>query len=303
MTIIWGGNFTAIKYSLVEGLLPLSFNGLRFVIASLTLLLVLVVSGRTLKVTRRDGWRMFGLGMLANALYQSLFINGVAHTRTGNAALIVSTTPLFTAIIGRIRNHEHFTAKGGAGLVLAFAGIVLIVISGGSEIEFGTNLLGDGLLIASVICWSLYTVGAKRYLHAYGPMAATAFMMITGTPVFLVICAPSLLRQNWSAVSPLAWAGLAYSAFLAIALSHSIWNYGVRKIGSTRTAIYSNITPVTALVVAWVALDETPTPGQILGALVIFTGLYLVRHGLIAVAPPEEVEEEMEEATLGPGKV
>jgi len=128
-------------------------------------------------------------------------------------------------------------------------------------------------------------------------------MMITGTPVFLVICAPSLLRQNWSAVSPLAWAGLAYSAFLAIALSHSIWNYGVRKIGSTRTAIYSNITPVTALVVAWVALDETPTPGQILGALVIFTGLYLVRHGLIAVAPPEEVEEEMEEATLGPGKV
>ena len=88
----------------------------------------------------------------------------------------------------------------------------------------------------------------------------------------------------------------------AIALAYLIWSYGVRRIGSTRTAIYSNITPIVALLVAWLGLGETPTLGQLAGAVVIFAGIYLVRHGMIAIAPTEAIEEEFEEAALGPGK-
>ena len=121
-------------------------------------------------------------------------------------------------------------------------------------------------------------------------------------PPRLLICAPSLLRQDWSRVRPLAWAGLVYSGLFAIALAYLIWSYGVKKIGSTRTAIYSNITPVVALLVAWLALGESPSPGQLAGAVVIFTGIYLVRHGMIAVAPAETIEQELEDAALCPGK-
>src|SRR5689334_23945149 len=73
ITLIWGSNFTAIKYSL-EDFLPLTFNGLRFTIASIVMLLVTWMSGGTLRVARGDGWRLFGLGLLANTFYQSLFI-------------------------------------------------------------------------------------------------------------------------------------------------------------------------------------------------------------------------------------
>jgi hypothetical protein len=55
------------------------------------------------------------------------------------------------------------------------------------------------------------------------------------------------------------------------------------------------------MLVAWPALGEVPTPGQIAGAVVIFTGVYLVRCGMIATAPAV-IEEELEEAGLGPGK-
>jgi drug/metabolite transporter (DMT)-like permease len=301
MTVIWGANFTAIKYSL-EDFLPLTFNGLRFIIASLTLLAVTFVSGRSIRIRREDRPRMFALGFLATAVYQTLFILGMANTRAGNAALIISTTPLFTALIGRIRGHERFDAGGVIGLALATAGLGLIIISGKNEVEVGNTLLGDALLIASTICWSLYTVGARKYLHSYGAMTATAFIVTTGTPVFLLICLPSILRQDWAVVRPAAWAGLFYSALLAIALAHFIWNHGVRRMGSTRTAIYSNITPVTGLLVAWALLGETPTAGQVLGAAVLFAGLYLARRGTIALAPPEDIEEEIEEAILGPGK-
>jgi drug/metabolite transporter (DMT)-like permease len=301
MTVIWGANFSAIKYSL-EDLMPLSFNGLRFTLSSVTLLTIALASGINLKVARGDGLRLFGLGLLANAIYQSIFIIGMAHTRTGNAALIVSTSPLFIAVISRIRKQEYFTRRGLAGLLLAIAGMALIISSGQSIVRFGETIVGDCLLVASTICWSLYTVWAKRYVNLYGAMKATTIMMVMGTPVFLLICAPSLLKQDWSKVRPASWAGLIYSALFAIALAHFIWNYAVRKIGSTRTAIYSNVTPVTAMIIAWIALGERPTAGQIAGATIIFLGLYLVRGGMIIVAPREEIEEEMEEASLGPGK-
>ena len=133
-------------------------------------------------------------------------------------------------------------------------------------------------------------------------MKTTTVMMTSGTPFLLLVCTPSLLRQDWSRVRPIAWAGVVYSGLFAIALAYIIWNHGVRKIGSTRTAIYSNITPIVAILVAWLALGEAPTIGQVAGAIVIFAGIYLVRHGMIAIAPEESIEEEFEEATLGPGK-
>jgi len=301
MTVIWGSNFTAIKYSL-EDLLPLSFNALRFTIASLAMLVVALMSRDIFKLEPGDGRRLFALGLLGNTVYQTLFITGMAHTRAGNAALILATTPLFTAVLGRIRKHEYFTARGVWGLLLAFAGIVMIITSGRGEFSLRETILGDSLLLATTICWSLYTVGSKNLIHKYGSMKTTIVMMTSGTPLLLLVCAPSLLRQDWSRVRPMAWAGLIYSGLFAIALAYIIWNHGVRRIGSTRTAIYSNITPIVAIVVAWVLLGEAPTIGQVAGATVIFAGIYLVRHGMIAVAPEESIEEEFEEATLGPGK-
>lgn len=301
MTVIWGSNFTAIKYSL-EDLLPLSFNALRFTLASAVMIAIALCSRDGLKVTPGDGKKLLALGLLGNALYQSFFISGMAHTRAGNAALILAITPLFTAILGRMRKHEYFAPRGVAGLLLAFAGIVIIVLSGRGEFSIGETILGDCLLLISTICWSLYTVGSRNLVHTYGSIKSTAIMMASGTPLLLLICAPSLLRQDWSRVRPIAWAGLVYSGLFAIAVAYIIWSYGVRKIGSTRTAIYSNITPIVAILVAWAALGESPTLGQLAGAVVIFAGVYLVRHGMIAVAPIAVVEEEFEGASFGPGK-
>src|SRR6266850_2609048 len=75
MTVIWGSNFTAIKYSL-EDLLPLSFNALRFTIASLAMLVVALMSRDTFKLAPGDGRRLFALGLLGNTVYQTLFITG-----------------------------------------------------------------------------------------------------------------------------------------------------------------------------------------------------------------------------------
>ncbi len=301
MTVIWGSNFTVIKYA-IDDFSPLGFTAVRFTIAAAAMLVITLVSGRNLRVSRSDFSKLFGLALLQNVLYQVSFMKGMAHTRAGNAALILATTPLFTAVIGRLRKQEHFTYRGITGLLLAFSGIGLIVLVGHRGSAQESSVLGDGLLIVATVCWAIYTNLAHRFVHVYGSLKTTTVMMITGTPVLLLVCAPSLLEQDWARIRPLSWLGVVYSGLLSIALAYIIWNHGVRKIGGTRTAAYGNLTPVVALLVAWPVLGEVPTPGQLVGAVVILCGIYLVRGGMIHNKPEQAAEEEIEEATLGPGK-
>jgi drug/metabolite transporter (DMT)-like permease len=77
----------------------------------------------------------------------------------------------------------------------------------------------------------------------------------------------------------LVWIGAGYSGILAIGLAYILWLWGVQKIGNSRTAAYSNLTPVVALGVAWAWLGETPGPLQIGGAAVVLLGLSLARLG------------------------
>ena len=229
-------------------------------------------------------------------------MSGMAHTRAGNAALILATTPLFTAVIGRIKKQEHFTGRGITGLLLAFSGIGLIVWSGHRGTAEDSSALGDLLLIGATVCWATYTTLAHKFVHIYGSLKTTTIMMVTGTPVLLLVCAPSLLAQDWSRVRQLSWIGVVYSGLLSIALAYIIWNQGVRKIGGTRTAAYANLTPVVAVLVAWPALGEVPTLGQLAGAIVILVGIYLVRGGMVHIKPEEAAIEELEEVSLGPCK-
>lgn len=76
------------------------------------------------------------------------------------------------------------------------------------------------------------------------------------------------------ALMVLVW-GTNYIVLKAVA--YLIWYRGVQRLGPSRTAFYSNVTPVVAMLTAWIALGETPTPWQVAGAGGIFGGLYLTR--------------------------
>ena len=97
----------------------------------------------------------------------------------------------------------------------------------------------------------------------------------------LAASVPAFLRQDWTAVRPISWLALLYSGAVAIALAYFIWYYSIRQIGNTRTAVYSNLIPVVALIIAWLTLGETPTLVQVVGAAAILAGTLLVRLGRI----------------------
>ncbi|MBI1745562.1 MAG: EamA family transporter [Acidobacteria bacterium] len=276
MSVIWGINFTVIKTALVD-FSPLSFTAMRFLIASLVLLAVTRLLGRRPSIRRGDLGPLMFLGVVGHLVYQVAFIEGLARTRAGNAALILATTPVFIALLSAAIGHDRLNGKAILGVSLSFVGMTIIVTSNGQNVGIGGTLFGNLLLFGSTVCWAFYTVGLKRFIVRYGPLATMRVAILSGTGPLWLVSIPSLRQQSWSSIRPEAWAGLLFSALGAIVVSFFIWNYAIKRIGSTRTAAFSNLTPIFALVVAWLVLHERPSVGQLIGAAVILLGIYLTR--------------------------
>jgi len=293
LVLIWGSNFSVVKAALGQ-FEPLAFNAVRFVLASVLLGGFVVVTGLRLRFERRDVPRLVGLGLLGNLGYQVLFIYGIDGTLAGNAALMLSAVPLIVAVMSVALKHETIGRAGWAGVILSISGIALIVWGSSRGLNFGIDTVrGDLTMLAAAVAWSAYTVLSSPYVRKYGALPVTASTMWVGTIGLVGASVPVLRSQDWASISALAWGGLVYSGAFSIALAYVLWYYGVRHLGSSRTAVYSNTVPIVALFVAWLTLREVPSWVQIVGATMILGGIGLARvRRRPAALPAEEVPPE-----------
>ena len=282
MALIWGVNYTSVKFgtNIIE---PLAFNGVRVTLAAVALVVVAQLATSVFHLEagwpgRRDVLMLFLLGTLGNGVYQILFVEGIARTRAGDAALLISASPAFIAIMGRLRGSEHVPSRWVIGIVLSILGMALVIVGTTSATpEHRATLLGDALLFVSALCWSIYTVYLQPYTHRVGGIHLSALTMVGGMVPLLVVAAPALVTTHWLQLPLLAWGSIAYSGLFALVIAYFFWYNGVRVLGPTRTSMYSNLQPVFALAVARVLLGEPITAWQIAGAVSIISGLLLTR--------------------------
>ena len=156
-------------------------------------------------------------------------------------------------------------------------GIGFVVYSGARMVVKGASVAGDLLVLAGSVSWALYTVLLTPYARRIDGVTLSAYTMIGGALMLEVVAAPELARMTWSTVSPGAVAAILYSGLGALVVAYLFWYRGVRVIGPTRTAMYSNLQPLFALIVAAILLGESPTPWQVMGAICIMAGLLLTR--------------------------
>lgn len=283
MVIVWGSNFSVIKVALRE-FPEASFNALRLLLASAVFLTAIAVvrararAGLRPPVPALTGaeWRLvFLLGLLGTVLYQLLFLAGVARTSVANAALIFGCTPVTVALMASVAGYDRLSAARWAGAALSFAGIYALV---GPRAALSTSsLAGDALVFGGMLCWSLYSVLAQPLLQRHSPLIITGLAMASGTVVYLLFAIVPMLRTNWEGISAASWLLMAASSLLALAFAYMVWYTAVQRIGSSRTAIYSNLTPIIAMIVAAVWLGEQITPPQVLGAVLILSGIAITR--------------------------
>lgn len=281
-SVVWGVNVVIVKIALSE-LAPLPFNALRFLTAALLSYGLLRWREPNSRVSRADIPAIIGLGLLGHTLYQVFFISGINLTTAGNTSLLLAVNPIWVAILASLVGREHLRWQAWCGIALSFLGIFLVTVGGGKEISFAAETTrGDLLVLGGTLVFAIYTIMSKPYLSKYTPLQWSTYTMIAGAGGLMVASVEPLCTQDWSTVSARGWGGLIYSAVFAIVVGYYVWNNGVQKLGAARTAIYSNLSPVIAMLTGWLVLSERITLPQLAGAGLIITGLYIARSSRLA---------------------
>jgi drug/metabolite transporter (DMT)-like permease len=288
MSIIWGMNFAVMKYG--TGVLePFAYNGVRLTIGSVVMVGILYAR-KTPPLPWKDIRGLMLLGSLGTGLYQLFFISGLAMTRAGTASLVIASSPAIIAIVGRFMGVEKVSARAVWGIALSIAGIAFVIMSSADSSEGTASVTGDLLILASVVVWAFYTHLMQPFTQRIDGIQIATWSLIGGTIPVVALAIPAILRANWHAVVPLTWAAILYSGVGSMGIAYLFWYRGVRVIGSTRTAMFSNLQPIVALGVSWPLLGEQPTLLQGIGAGAVLGGLLLTRQASASAPEPAHGE-------------
>jgi len=304
MALIWGTNYALVKSAFRE-IDPQAFNALRLVEASALMVAAnLLVRRRRppaadaparadvasifhtpAPVTRQDWIRLAWLGLVGHCVYQFLFVGGLARTSVSNSSLLLATSPVAITLLSSIGGKERIGALHWAGMLLSLFGVYLVVGRGAHATS--ATLAGDLMILGSVLCWALYTIGARPLMARHSPVGVTALSMLIGAMLYVPLAAPALARVDWPAVSLITWAKIVYSSAFAICVAYTIWYAAVRAIGSARTAVYSNLLPIIAMLTAHFWLHEPVGAAKIAGATAVLAGVALTRLGQARLQIPQ----------------
>jgi len=274
--VVWGLNYIVIKGTLPSFASPAGFNAVRWVIGTTVLLALAIAHRESLWIERRDWGRLavvVGIGVVGQ---QVTFITGLALTTAGHSALMLGCSPVMVALASAALRIERVSRRTWGGIALSLLGLTLLVRPGAENLP-PTAAWGDLLTLASAACWAVYTLASGPLAVRYPSAGLTAVILAVSTVVLVAIGLPDVRAQNWGALGWAAWGGLLYSAVLTIALGYMVWAVAIRRLGTTRTAILTNLNPVVALVSAWFLLGEHLTAGQGLGAGCVLVGVALTR--------------------------
>ncbi len=273
--LIAGGTFPVAKIAL-DSFDPFTLAFTRFLLASTVMLAVARISGQLRHIERGDWSKLFLIGFLAVPANQLLFLYGLKYTTAGRSALYYGATPVFVFLLALWYLKEKATWRKVAGIAISFAGVAIILRAGRFDADI---LFGDVLVILAVIAWAAYTILGKPLIQKYGALTMTAWALAIGTAQYLPFGAYFAAKFDYATVSSTGWAALLYIAILTSVIAYTIWYWALGKMEASKLAIFQNLQPVIAAILAVLLVGETLGLDFYLGGAMVILGVFLTQRG------------------------
>jgi drug/metabolite transporter (DMT)-like permease len=272
--MFFGASVVAVRIA-VRDVPPLWLAFLRFGQGALALLIVLLLFRRdTLRVERRDVPYLALLGLLFYAIFPITFNAGLRYIEASRAALILATMPLWTLVLARRMAHERLTGRQLIGVLISVAGVAVVMADRGVG-HSTRSTIGDLLLIATALCGAIYNVAAKRVLARYNGITVTFYAMLFGS-LFLL---PAVALERGFSLGTASRETILLVIFLGVfggALAFSMWTSALRRLSPTEVAVYINLNPLAATLLAATMLGERLSVWFVVGFVAVATGVLIV---------------------------
>ena len=274
--LIWGCNFAVMKSALGE-LHPFAFNAIRMTMSGAFLGAVHYLRRTERRPLPRGTWpKIFGLALIGYLGYQMVFITGLKRVPSGNAALIVSSSPVFTLLLGFMLG-ERLRRQAWIGLLIAFAGAATIALEKG--VDLGSELvLGNFLMLCAACAWGSYTVLNRGVAEIVPATTLAYYTTLVTVPFHWLIGLPHLEPLWRNEISLSTWIAIAYAGLLGTGCAYILWNVGLKHVGAAHTAGFINLVPVIALFIGWFVLGESVSIIQIAAGACVLGGVWGMRR-------------------------
>jgi drug/metabolite transporter (DMT)-like permease len=272
--LTWGGTYVVTKTG-VEELPPMLFALLRFVVAALVLVPLAVLRGGMARLPRPTPWRTLVLmGLTGVGLYYTGFNLALTFTTASQGALVQSSIPAVTAIMAMVWLRERLSPQRIFGIVLAVAGVLLIVARTSPDVSARSPRIGNLLMFGTVLVWGVYTILAKRVADV-DVIAVTAVVAVVGTVILIPAALIEAVRTPLPAISAASWLRVLYLGALASAVGYMLYGRALRDLDASLVGAFVNLAPVIGVVSGVVLLGEAIAPVAILGGVLVLLGVWL----------------------------
>lgn len=275
--IFWGGSFIATKLVLQE-LSAVTLVWTRFLIGILILGTLAWRQGELRISSWKDAWEFLYLGFIGITFHQWLQSTGLETTEASTTAWIVSTTPVFMALLGWLFLRERIGWQAVSGILLAAVGVLLVVsrgdFSGLSGGGFGKP--GDLLVAISAPNWALFSVLSRPALERHTPIKVTFYVLFFG---WLLTSIPFIASSGWQEFSGLSlygWLGISYLGIFCSAAAYILYNDGLRHLPVSQVGAFLYLEPLVATLIAAIVLSELIVLATLAGGGLILLGVWLV---------------------------
>ena len=277
LALAWGGSFVGIEVAVAHAP-PLLLAGLRYVVAAAVVVPYAAATGsRLLPRTRDDLGAAAAAAIFTVAGYQAFLFVGSQYVSGSVASVVVSLSPVVTAVLAGALLEESTDAADAVGFLLGLVGVVLVARPDPGAVD-GTTL-GVGLVFLGAVSFSLGAVGTRSFDPTLETTAVQAWAMVGGATVLLVGSAvrgeavPAL-----SSVPTAALVAFGYVALVSGALGYLLYFRLLETAGATETTLVSYFEPAVAAVVAAAVLGEQVTPPTVVGFLAVLAGFAVVQR-------------------------
>ncbi len=265
---LWGSNFV-FGSMLVKEFPPLFLADVRLMFTSLFLLSYAWITKKFVKIKPREWGLLILLGLIGTLANQTAYFNGLLTTDATTASLILSMSPIVTAILASLFLKEQFTLRMKIGSAVALLGTFCVVgIGAGLTISKGVMLI-----VIAMITFSSSMIIIRKLTETMHPFISTVYSTTVGTlfltPAAFLSIEPGthISHEVW------AWAMLITTAIFMQGVCGLVWNQQLKVVGTGKAAIFLNLQPFVAMLVGFLLLGSQVTAIQVGGSLLIVAGV------------------------------
>ena len=272
--IFWGTSFVATKTVLQE-IKPVTIIILRLVLASVLLTIIALSTKRKFSVNLKShGW-IFVLALVA-VFHLWIQVTGLQFTTAANTGWIIGTAPVFMAILGFTFYKEKITPLQFGGILVALAGLLLLIGKGDiTNIGLIENK-GDLLVLGSAFTWGVYSMVNKKISLSYSPLMTILYLFLMMAVIIIPFNLNSETINSVINLSPVSWMWILFLGIFCSGVAYVIWAQALRDMESAKVGAFLYFEPLVTVIAAWIYLNEEITLLMIFSGMLITAGVFIV---------------------------